>query len=285
MRSLITRLALFGIVGLAIAGCGSQTGTSLSGLGGGGGPINGTQGGGPAPAGTFPILFIDNGTVNPPTDGYVGFNTIMTDTQSAINAPPYAGPPFPFAPFPEPAEPLPDGGSHDMFIAGSNTTQVILKYTGALPNLVYKFGVQQAQSPFNYTGIVLHANYPAVASLPFPSSVAIELVGNGTAAGPGPLASTYDVRITCNSGQALANPPAFAYMICLLPGGAGTNPGQGSLGYGKAMNTAGPNAIVPGAAGTFTPFNPQFFIVLNYGKATSVGSQGELMLDYIYAFQ
>lgn len=59
MRNFLTRLAHVGIVGIALAGCGTSNGTTLA----GGGPINTTPGVGNPPANSIaPSTSIDNGS-------------------------------------------------------------------------------------------------------------------------------------------------------------------------------------------------------------------------------
>jgi hypothetical protein len=298
MRSLISRLALAGIVGIALAGCGTS-GSSLpnGGLQGtsGGGPVNGTPGTSPLPSCSLPTFFLDNGSIFNNTGTGAAWlpqlTTGLTLTQGLTNPPandvPAEGYPVPAC---APAnQPLPSSnggvfGFDDMFVNGSGTSQVILKYGGTMPNLTYHSGYQGVSYYYNYTAIVLHLNWPSVASLAIPGSVAIELVGNGVNAGAGALATTYDVRFNCTIYNSPAGPagtlatyPAWSTLICPLTGGP-TN-------YGKAVASPALNAIAPGAAGTFTPILPAMYLVFNYGKSTTQTSQANPNLAYMYAYQ
>jgi hypothetical protein len=300
MRSLIARLSLAGIVGMALVGCGSN-GTSLSsgGLanGSGGGVAPGTGGVGTLPTCSEPVYFIDNGYAGnlgavPPTPTYVAYNnSVVTETQGIGNPPAndpntnftgWGSTSVPPPPKCAPANETYNGtqyGFNDMFVDGSGTTQVIIKSTLAMPNMTYKFGYQGNAYFYNYTAIVFHIAWSEVASLTPPSSVSIELVGNGPNPGPAALAATYDVRSSCTIYPAggIQYIPAWSTLVCPLNGGA--------TGYGTNKNTQGPNAVIPGAAGTFTPIDPTMYIVFNYGKATNAGAQAEVDLTYMWAYQ
>jgi hypothetical protein len=294
MRSHLARLALAGIVGVALAGCGGQ-GLPGSVTGGGGGPVNSTGGTGPLPSCSLPPVVLDTGDINniaaTGTTYVLQLGAGLTITQGLGNPtgddlaqnPP---PPVPKCAPPEPTLPSSLGstyGYNDLFLNGSGTTQVILKYNNPMPNLTYKFAFNGNTGFYNYTGIVMHLNWPSVASLAIPSSVAVELVGNGANAGGGAAATTYDVRFTCaiyNDGvlsTVLDTYPAWSTLICPLTGGP-TN-------YGKAVAPPVANPIAPGAAGTFTPIDPNMYIVFNYGKATGITAQANPNLTYVYAYQ
>jgi len=291
MRSLIARLALAGIVGAALAGC-AGNGTPLS-----SGGIQGSGGGGPAPGGTgvalstctLPPYILDNGNalLNDAGNGtaWTGWNAVVVDTQgtgSPTGNDTVVGPQIGWTTVPPcaPPEPSYDGlgdfGYQYFFLSGSSSTQVIIKLTNPEPNLTYR----NAGYSFNYTAIVLHVGWPEVASLITPSSVAVELAGSGaTATYTGALAATYDVRSPCTiyPAGALQPEPLWSTLVCPLNGGP--------TGYGTNKNSQGPNEIVPGAAGGFTPIDPTVFVVFNYGKATSPLQLATPYLTYMYAYQ
>jgi hypothetical protein len=200
MRTILARLALVGVFGIALNGCGGSNGTSLpqGGLpnGGGGGSVPSTNGNGPPPPGTEPVLAVDGG--NPPgtagtavykgaTIGYIA--TVATDVIVPPN--PAASPPAP--------------GSHTItYTANSQAVQVV-KYSGTVPNLTYQFGIPGNVATFNYNEIdIVGATY---AGAPVPSSIAVELTGGATT-------SSYDVRLICG-GPALSA-TATTYR-CLFP--------------------------------------------------------------------
>jgi hypothetical protein len=171
-----------------------------------------------------------------------------------------------------------DIGYEQLFISGGTQTSVIMKLTNVpTPNLTYRFD----NFNYNYTAIVFHIGWPTVSSLGQPSSIAVELAGNGVAASyTGPLAAVYDVRSTCTVYPTgfLQPAPLWSTLVCPLNGGA--------AGYGSAkLNTQGPNAVVPGAAGGFTPISPTVFIVFNYGKATNPSQIATANFTYMYAYQ
>ncbi|MBC5811171.1 MAG: hypothetical protein GIW95_10045 [Candidatus Eremiobacteraeota bacterium] len=397
------------MVGVALAGCATSTGTTLpSGStpnNSGGNGVNSTVGLGivPPPGVALP-LYIDNGSLAPAPQGpYVGFNTPATDTQSPIQALTDVATPGLPPPPPSPAGPT-DAGSHQVAVAGSNQTQVTLRYTGTVPNLTYQFGAFGNSSFFNYSNIVAHfwvgqsatgtvtiggtpragdvisikvvnsAAPPASATVSYtvtaadttatiatalanlisadptignrtasgvfataggaagasviritavtpgvagntivvtsstsagatetvtppgaqtlagglasgtlgaPTSWSIELVGNGSNAGAGAAANTYDVRVTC-----AGTPGPTGKFVC------GTLPAYGAIPVGSSPNTGQPtytppatNPVFANPNGAFTPINPQMYVILNYGSSTNPASAQTVGIDYIYATQ
>jgi hypothetical protein len=163
MRSLFARLALVGLVGIGLVGCGTSNGTTLQ-TGSvpnnsGGGPINTTNGIGAPPLGVVPSVMIDNGTVAA-ASSYVGFNAPTADVQNIVQA--FSDPPSAAVPLvpPSPSGPTPsqatDNGSHAVTVTGNGTTQLIMRYAGALPNLTYGFGTAGNVGTFNYGQIIAH---------------------------------------------------------------------------------------------------------------------------------
>ena len=297
MRSLIARLSLAGLVGIAFSGCGSNgTAYPSGGLSNnGGGSVPGTGGVGALPScslGTNSVYMIDTGNaVNNADTGptWTPFNNGLADVQGVGD--PTGNDPiqygnlgnswttYPSCVPPEPNVPTfspPAPGFQDFLMAGSASTQVIIKDTNTIPNLTYQYHGYF----FNYTAIVFHMSWPQIASLTQPSTVAIELVGNGsTNATNGALATSYDVRNPCTiyPTAVILPTPEWSTLVCPLNGGA--------TGYGTVKNTQGPNAVLPGAAGTFTPIDPTLFVVFNYGKSTNPSQDAEPYLTYMYAYQ
>ena len=197
MRTILARLALAGVFGIALNGCGGSSGTSLptGGLpnGAGGGSVPSTNGVGPPPPGTEPVLAVDGG--NPPgtagTKTFAGAGgTVATDT---ITAPtPGASPPTP--------------GMHTIVLATAPATTE-LKYSGTVPNLTYQFGITGNIATFNYNEIDIIG--PSYTGATAPTAVAVELQG-------GSGGSAYDIRLICG-GPALTATPATAPLRCLFP--------------------------------------------------------------------
>jgi hypothetical protein len=293
MRSFIARLSLAGIVGIALAGC-SSGGTALptGGSGGGNGSVPGTGGvGALATCSKTPEMIDTGNAVNilGTSATFSGFQGFVFDVQglgdpTGDDLSTAGGIGWTTVPSCAPPEPQYNGvssgyGYQDFELDGSTTTQVILKDTNAIPNLTYNFGYAGNSYNFNFTAIVFHMGWPLVASLSVPSSVSIELVGSGASSSPGALAATYDVRNPCTiyPTGAIAPTPAWSTLVCPLNGGA--------TAYGTAKNTQGPNAVIPGATGTFTPINPTLYLVFNYGKAVNPSDQANAYFTYMYAYQ
>jgi hypothetical protein len=407
MRSLLARLAFVGLVGAALVGCGTSSGTTLPAgslaNNSGGGPINSTNGLGAPPAGFVPATLIDDGTL---AKGSYSFNVVAVDAQSAIQAGSDPG-----AAIASPSDGT-DAGSHQIGtvaapVTGNGLTQIILKYSGAVPNLTYVFGGFGNSTSFNYGTIVAHfwrnirasstvtmagsvltptdvtvfiasqpVTYLAQVGVDTPATVAaglaqlinqntvvgptgtlvqtyafvnpatptvltiapvtsgaggngitvttavtplttltatssgstangatvagtqlpaptwqLELVGNGANAGVGTVANTYDVRITCASNDIVGTSPqplkSVNRFTCPLPayGTPSSNQNAPPPAAGVATYTPGPNAILPGAAGAFTPINPTLYLVLTYATGTVVSQQDIIDVDYLYAIQ
>jgi hypothetical protein len=278
MRSFLARLALVGLVGIALVGCGTSNGTTLPAgsipNNSGGGPINTTVGVGNPPAGSIaPSGLLDDGALTalpgataPGT--FSGFNVVATDTQ-VLGGGPGADP----APAPTDAFVTAKGGFDSIAYSGNNNVVIQLKYNpvGRVnPSLVYTFGLPGNSAFFTYSQIVIHILGPTVGTLPQPASYNLELVGNGTAAGAGALTSTYDVRVACTAAPAIA-PTAFK---------CGALPA-----YGAVANTAGPSPIAPGAAGGYTPYSYNLYLEPIYAVATNPALSATLQFAYAYAIQ
>jgi hypothetical protein len=120
------------------------------------------------------------------------------------------------------------------------------------------------------------------------SSWSIELVGNGSAAGPGSPAATYDVRLACTATTAGAGLSAsLNRFVCgPLPAyGAASNLAPTAGNPGAGTYNVPVNAVFPGAAGAFTPVNPTMYVVLNSTGSTAAATVANAYIDYIYAIQ
>ena len=285
MRSLFARLVVAGLIGFALAGCGSTNGTSLNsgGLpnGSGGGSVPSTNGVGPAPTCALPPITIDNGVVSA-TAQYVGGNTFATDVASATGGPPnpYASPSaLVTANCAAPVTTPPPPASHAVTFSGNNSPFEILRYTGVVPSLVYQFGLAGNESFYSYQNLLINVTYAPAATAPGTlDAIFLELVGNGTKPGVGSsLAGTYDVRVPCTSPLPTLSATTFAQLLCPIPKPSSPVT-SGSNSYGStSLNTTGPVAIAPGATGAFTPYSPAVYVVLNYSSATNPASTGNVL--------
>jgi hypothetical protein len=277
MRSFLARLALVGLVGIALVGCGTSNGTTLQAgavpNNSGGGPINTTVGVGNPPAGSIaPSGLLDDGALTalpgataPGT--FTGFNDVATDTQG-LGSGPGADP----APAPTDAFVTAMGGYDILAWSGNNNQVIQLKYNpvGRVnPSLVYTFGLPGNSAFFTYSQIVIHIG-AITGTLPAPTSVSLELVGNGTTAGAGSATSTYDVRVACTAAPAIA---VFAFKCGALPA------------YGAVANTVGPSPIVPGAAGAYTPYSYNLYLEPIYAAVTNPTQSATFNFAYAYAIQ
>jgi hypothetical protein len=287
MRSVLARLAVTGLVGLALAGCGNN-GTSLSpggipnGNGGGSVPVS-TQN----PPGTSVKGVLIDGGVLSATDTYTGTNTTAVDTQSAIDAgtdPKTGGSGAP------PANPP---GSHSITFNGSNAAQVIFKYAGELPPLYYSNVTPGQIQPIDFGAVVLYASVTPGAPPPAAGTpkVAIEMTG-------GSNFTSYDMRSTCGLLPAEGAMPGgtLARYVCALPpyGSAAGTTASVTLVAAKGTTAAVttvytvdnniPNPRTADATGAFVPNAATMYVELVYGSPTSTASTGNtLNLDYVYA--
>jgi hypothetical protein len=250
MRKFLTRLALTGVVGLALSGCGTSNGTPLAGSAGGGGSIPSTNGVGSAPAGYAPKIVIDNGTVPPKYSA--GFNVYtVTDAKGPISrsdAPPTVT------------------GSHLITYATNGGNTFGFKYGGTLPSLVYKFGIGTNGGYFNYT----------TTAGTF-STYDIELTGGSGAA-------AYDAKIVCATFPSTVTPPAdlingFSEWTCIVPAY-----GSASGTYTTTYNTeeskftetgpTGTGSVNTFATGLVTLQSPTFYVdvVVTAPAPTSTGN-------------
>lgn len=271
MRSFLTRLALVGIVGVALAGCGTSNGTALSGGalpgGSGGGPINTTPGVGGPPGGTVAPVLIDNGI----TGTYSGFNTVAVNGSSNVDS--QTDPTTPGLP-PPPAEP--DGvvtGSHNVSITGNSNTQVIVKYSGSA-NLTYQFGFPGNGALFTYGSIITHfwLGEPAQGSVAVTGTAT---AGDWVSIAVNGVGSTYNVvagdttakiangLVNAINGDAAVNSLVYAQMSAGVPstvvltwrttgvgGNAITLSTSKSPGATEILTSSGPTLTGGVAAGT-----------------------------------
>jgi hypothetical protein len=296
MRSLIARLILVGIAGIAYAGCSSSGSGQPQGQGGGSVPVTLPTSSATAPPFTVAPLLLDNGTeVNPatpappantPPPAFV-YKQILTngpessETQSSLNStqdPLPAGAPL-SAPTNPPEPGLDDPGSHLITFSGSGSQQVILQLQKTIPDLVYQHnsGVPGQTAGFvTYPYLVLHLAYaPSTTApvLPALASVSVDITGSQTNAG------AFDVRLNCSGTPGSGT--SFAQLVC---------PGTKTIpALGSTANTAGPNPVIPGASAAFDPvaaFAPHIAIVLNFNAPTDAGSLGNsLYVDNVYVAQ
>src|SRR5271165_3194977 len=257
MRTILTRVALFGVFGLlALNGCGGSNGTSLpfggAPNGSGGGSINSTNGNGPAPPLGLPTIIIDNGTV-PPKYAAFGPNTSpITDVQSPLNS--ETPPPTPAPPATPPPTPTPDPGSHLITFAGNGAFNIIeMKYGGTVPasSLVYQFGIPGNGTFYNYGRLSLDLLYVPGATSPGTLTTPFIEIGGGSGT------SAYDVRVNCATSGTL-NATTFTTYVCLLPAYSAAS-GVYTTTYSsttKAYTESGPTAlngstVTPSATGLF----------------------------------
>ena len=278
MRKFLTRLALTGVVGLALSGCGTSNGTPLAGSAGGGGSVPSTNGVGSAPAGYAPPITIDNGT-EPPAYA-AGPNAFsVTDSQSTLNSElsPKAG----------------DPGSHLITYSTDGATTITFKYGGEVPSLVYKFGIGTNGGYFNYSKITFDAYNTLAATPPGKfSSYAIELTGgSGVAA--------YDAKIICAtlpppaSGATPPPPTAaapFTTYTCLVPAygaASGTYTTAYNAEESKFTETGptGTGTVNTFAAGLVTLQSPTVYVDAIF-TAPALSSTGNMLgIDNVVAHQ
>jgi len=275
MRTILARLALAGVFGIALNGCGGSNGTSLpaGGLpnGAGGGSVQSTNGVGPPPPGTEPVLAVDGGSMPgfAGTKTYSGVGgTVATDTITP----------------PNPAASPPATGMHSI-VLGTAPATTELKYGGTPSGLTYQFGVTGNIATFNYNEIdVVGPSYTGATA---PTTVAVELQG-------GTGGAAYDIRLICG-GPALTAAPAAAPLRCLFPtNGINTAPVPAppyyiANSYGApsgSYTTAYTAPVAPATVGTFTrpsgPGNPP--AVLNTFDAGLVTLQAPTGLWIILSF-
>ena len=268
MRSLLARIALAGTFGIAIAGCGTQNGTSLPvgafPNGAGGGPPN-VSNQAPPPGIVPGKSLIDVFTT---TKSIVGFNTAATDAASAND---YGTDPQVADSGPPPVAP---GASHLVTFSGNNTPLINLKYNPAIGPLTIPPITPGQIVAQTYGAIVLHAPspLPKLGALS-PTSLFVEIVGGS------PL---YDIRVNCTVKPGPV-PPAttpitintLVRYVCPLPS------------YGSPSTTGVQQPVVAGAIGAFDPIgNSVFYVGETFGlTATSTAATSTLNLDYVYAEQ
>ena len=269
MRSLLARIALAGTFGIAIAGCGTQNGTSLPvgafPNGAGGGPTNVSNQA--PPPGTIPGKALIGAFTA--TNNFVGFNTTATDAASAND----------YGTDPKVADsgnpPSAPGASHLITFTGNNTPVINLKYNPAIGSLTIPVLLPGQILAQTYGSIILHAPspLPKLGTLS-PTSLFIELVGGS------PL---YDIRVSCAvPAPPVTTPPTPVVVInglvryvCPLPA------------FGSPSTTGLQQPVVAGATGAFDPSgNSTFYVGETFGvTATSSAATSTLNLDYVYAEQ
>ncbi|GAC1591573.1 MAG: hypothetical protein NVS3B28_19550 [Candidatus Velthaea sp.] len=275
MRSLIARLALVGMVGAALAGCGTTNGSSLP----VGAPLNGTAGGPvpvanqPAPAGSVKSKVIDNGILT--IDGkYTGFNTLGVDAQSALEN--GTDPNTAALPPADPGTGQPVG-SHAITFSGNGQLQLEFLFNNIAPiNLTYTGQAVGQIQPVNYGAIVLFVRrvVGTAPAVPPPAQPTINLEITGGAG-----TTAFDTRIACvaKSGAAPTppTPAGFQRYVCALPA------------YGASVTQPTENPVSATAtSGTFTPQNVKLYVVLSFPTATNTASTGNILgIDTVYAEQ
>jgi len=287
MRSFLARLTFAGLVGAAVAGCGTNStappvGALPNGTGGGSSPVTlPASSVTPAPFSIKPLL-LDSGAEPSPSPSATAtdvWKPILTNapgstssdapsTTQSTQDPPASG-----APSSAPTNPPQTAGSHDVTFAGSGSQQVILQFQKTLPDLVYSFNNPTPGSlpgNFSYSTIVIHLAYLPAAGMPALASVAAGVTGSISGTG------AFDVRVSCTGTPGAA--PAFGKLTC-----------SKFPALNAVSNEIGPNPIIPGAAGPFDPvsaYAPKLNLVLNYATATSTAVTGNtIFIDNVYATQ
>jgi hypothetical protein len=270
MRSLLTRLAVLGVI-VAITGCaGPNTpvavaGSPNNGQASGGNPQpnltgpGGTGGGIAAAANTIAPLLIDQGTLGAarPSATYVGFNANAVDTQSAVQSAQDASPAAPAPTVPPNPNSAADLGSSSVVVTAITQSQVLVT-SNQTYNLTYVFGGQT----FDYSTLVAHFNIPAGT---VPTSISAEYVSATlTTAG-------FDVRTACTGTIGAA----FARFTCPIP----------AFDVIPATNTSGPNVVNPNASDVFVPTATKIYFVLNYAQPPGLAATTTVGIDNVYAIQ
>jgi len=286
MRSVLARLALTGLVGIALVGCGSGGQSLPPGAipdNSGGGSVNSsTQN---PPGADVAGILLDGGVVSK-TDTYSGINNTATDTQSAVDAgtdPKTEGSGAP------PANPA---GSHSITFTGSGAPQIIFLSSGETPALYYSSGNPGQIMPADYGAIVLYALVTPGATAPGTApKIAIELTGGANLA-------SYDVRSTCGTLAAKGATPGGGLVryVCALPAYAALSGTTGSVTLAAASGTTAAvttsytvdtnigNPRTADPTGAFVPAaGSKLYAEIVYGSPTPSASSGTLLLDYLYA--
>jgi hypothetical protein len=288
MRSVLARLALSGLVGIALNGCSggsSALPTGVSPNNSGGGPVNvSTQN---PPTSSIPGVLLDGGVVSA-TDSYSGVNTTAADAQSASDA---GTDPKTEGSGPPPADPA---GSHAITFTGSGEAIIAFLFSGKPPNLFYSTAVPGQIQPVDYGALVLYSVVTPGGTPPAPGTpkVAVELTG-------GSGATTYDIRSTCGPLAAAGATPTggLTRFVCALPpygaaaGATATVTLKAATGTTTAVTTSYtvdvniPGPRIADTSGSFTPGTGyKMYVELVYGSTTTAASTGNVLgLDYIYA--
>ncbi len=286
MRTILARLALIGVFGITLSGCGGSNGTSLPTGGGpngsGGGPVQSTLGNGPPPPGTEPALAVDGGAT-PGIAGTLPYKAVAPTVATDVVVPgtvvyptpdPSASPDAPTPP------PIITPGSNTITYTSAGLTTETVTYSGKVPSLVYTFGIPGNGGYFNYNEIDIIG--AAWTGTPVPASIAVELVGGSP---------SYDVRLVCAAPAALsataekfrclfptngidtAPSPVPPYYIANSYGGPSgtyvTTYTASTKAYGRPSSPAAiPALLFPSYSGTFTAYAPTAYIVLSFGAGT-----------------
>src|SRR5271166_701332 len=172
MRTILTRLAVAGVLGIALSACGGSNGNSLAGgLPNGSccGSVQGSNGVGSPPAGYAAPVVVDASTkAYAPTANTIGTGTVVA------------------------------GVSQTLTFTGNSDRQEWFRWGGTVPNLTFMYGMPGNTAPFNYGEIDLDG--VTYTGSPLPAQIAVELTG-------GSSTSFYDVRLVCATAGTLATPP------------------------------------------------------------------------------
>ena len=250
MRSLLARLAIVGLVGVALTACGTQNGSSLTvgalpnGAGGGNTNVSNQA----PPNGTVPCKLIDGGASGAAT----GFNVHVTDTISATPALPED----PVCAAVSTVVGVDVAGQHSIAYTSNSVAQQIIK-VAPTPNLTFSGGLPGQIMPIDYGAVVFYATPPAG------STLSLEITGGS---GPG-----FDWRGTCTT-RATGGTPSTRY-LCPIPA------------YNATITQQFANPVaVPG--GSFVPSpTSNVYVVVKNPAAVAPGTAQTLVLDYMFAEQ
>jgi hypothetical protein len=277
MRSLLARIAIASTFGIAIAGCGTQNGTSLPvgavPNGSGGGPPN-VSNQAPPPGTVSGAAIVGAYSA---ANAFTGYDNTATDATNANDYGTDAQPTYADQPVTSGTPPSAPGSSHLITFSGNNTPVVNFRYTGPVTALTIPATTPGQIVAQTYGAIILHApeTLTKIGTLS-PNSLFVELIG-------GAGGTAYDVRAKCTiQAPPITAPPTptvvisgLVRYICPLPA------------YGSPSSTGQQNLVRPNASGTFTPTVPPIFYVGETfgGSSTPPTEISTLNVDYIYAQQ
>jgi hypothetical protein len=256
MRSLLARLAIVGLFGVALTACGTQNGSSLPvgalPNGAGGGNVNVSNQA--PPAGTVACKLIDGGTA-----AATGFNTSATDTLNAGQA---ALPEDPACAAVSAVVGVDVAGQHSVAYTGNGLTQQIIKLASTASLAFTSSGIPGQVTPIDYGAVGFYAALPAGAS-----SLSLELTG-GSGTG-------FDWRGSCTKTATVGGAPYGAVTgryVCPIPA------------YNSTITQTFSNPVAqPG--GSFVPTPATIYIVVNNTAAVASGTAKTLVFDYVFAEQ